>query len=69
VEYGLFSGFFMNKFACTKKMVFDIFLIFCSLPEFLSLANAVKIPSQERSKLSLSGVRPLGALVIPSILN
>jgi hypothetical protein len=29
VEYGLFSGFFMNKFACTKKMVFDIFLIFC----------------------------------------
>jgi hypothetical protein len=29
VEYGLFSGFFMNKFTCSKKMVFDIFLIFC----------------------------------------
>jgi hypothetical protein len=29
VEYGLFSGFFMNKFACRKKMPIDIFLIFC----------------------------------------
>jgi hypothetical protein len=29
VEYGLFSGFFMNKFACRKKMPMDIFLIFC----------------------------------------
>jgi hypothetical protein len=29
VEYGLFSGFFMNKFACRKKMTIDIFLIFC----------------------------------------
>jgi hypothetical protein len=29
VEYGLFSGFFMNKFACIKKMTIDIFLIFC----------------------------------------
>jgi hypothetical protein len=29
VEYGLFSGFFMNKFACRKKMKIDIFLIFC----------------------------------------
>jgi hypothetical protein len=28
VEYGLFSGFFMNKFACRKKMTIDIFLIF-----------------------------------------
>ena len=25
----LFSGFFMNKFACRKKMTIDIFLIFC----------------------------------------
>jgi hypothetical protein len=25
----LFSGFFMNKFACRKKMPIDIFLIFC----------------------------------------
>jgi hypothetical protein len=29
VEYGLFSGFFMNKFACRTKMAIDIFLIFC----------------------------------------
>jgi hypothetical protein len=29
VEYGLFSGFFMNKFACRKKIPIDIFLIFC----------------------------------------
>ena len=29
MEYGLFSGFFMNKFACRKKMPIDIFLIFC----------------------------------------
>jgi hypothetical protein len=29
MEYGLFSGFFMNKFACRKKMTIDIFLIFC----------------------------------------
>jgi hypothetical protein len=29
VEYGLFSGFFMNKCACRKKMTIDIFLIFC----------------------------------------
>jgi hypothetical protein len=29
VEYGLFSGFFMNKFACRKKMPIDISLIFC----------------------------------------
>jgi hypothetical protein len=29
VEYGLFSGFFMNKFACRKKMTIDIFLLFC----------------------------------------
>jgi hypothetical protein len=29
VEYGLFSDFFMNKFACRKKMPIDIFLIFC----------------------------------------
>jgi hypothetical protein len=29
VEYGLFNGFFMNKFACRKKMPIDIFLIFC----------------------------------------
>ena len=29
VEYGLFSGIFMNKFACRKKMKIDIFLIFC----------------------------------------
>ena len=29
VEYGLFSGFFMNKFSCRKKMTIDIFLIFC----------------------------------------
>ena len=28
MEYGLFSGFFMNKFACRKKMTIDIFLIF-----------------------------------------
>ena len=28
MEYGLFSGFFMNKFACRKKMPIDIFLIF-----------------------------------------
>jgi hypothetical protein len=27
VEYGLFSGFFMNKFACRKKMTIDIFLV------------------------------------------
>jgi hypothetical protein len=27
VEYGLFSGFFMNKFACRKKMTIEIFLI------------------------------------------
>jgi hypothetical protein len=25
----VFSGFFMNKFACRKKMTIDIFLIFC----------------------------------------
>ena len=30
MEYGLFSGFFINKFAsCRKKMTIDIFLIFC----------------------------------------
>jgi hypothetical protein len=29
VEYGLFSDFFMNKFAGRKKMPIDIFLIFC----------------------------------------
>ena len=29
MEYGLFSGFFMNKFACRKKMPIDIFFIFC----------------------------------------
>ena len=29
MEYGLFSGFFMNKFACRKKMTIDIFLLFC----------------------------------------
>ena len=29
MEYGLFNGFFMNKFACRKKMPIDIFLIFC----------------------------------------
>ena len=29
MEYGLFSGFFMNQFACRKKMPIDIFLIFC----------------------------------------
>jgi ABC-type dipeptide/oligopeptide/nickel transport system permease subunit len=29
VEYGLFSGFFMNKFARRNKMTIDIFLIFC----------------------------------------
>ena len=29
MEYGLFSGFFMNKFACRNKMTIDIFLIFC----------------------------------------
>jgi hypothetical protein len=54
VEYGLFSGFFMNKFACRKEMPIDIFLIFCHdilamiLFRILTKSEGVQIPQISR---------------------